>query len=219
MKQVHCQQMVSQNITQRKKDEEKKKILEENHASPVVAVNVWVKTGSACEEEGEYGLAHVHEHMLFKGTEKRKVGEIARVIESSGGDINAFTSFDETVYYVVIASRFIDIALDVLADAMQNSTFDPEELNKELEVVVEEIRRSEDSPSRNLTEKMFATTFTEHPYGRPVIGSEESVKSFTREGITDFYKKWYAPNNMVLVVVGDFETSEVMPKIEKLYNK
>ena len=194
-------------------------ILEENHSSPVVAVNVWVKTGSACEVEGEYGLAHVHEHMLFKGTEKRKVGEIARVIESSGGDINAFTSFDETVYYVVIASRFLDTALDVLADTMQNSTFDPEELNKELEVVVEEISRGKDSPSRNLSEKMFSTTFTEHPYGRPVIGSEESVRSFTREGITDFYKKWYAPNNMVLVVVGDFKTAEVMPKIEELYGK
>jgi len=194
-------------------------ILEENHSSPVVAVNVWVKTGSACEVEGEYGLAHVHEHMLFKGTEKRKVGEIARVIESSGGDINAFTSFDETVYYVVIASRFLDTALDVLADAMQHSTFDPEELSKELEVVVEEINRSKDSPSRNLSEKMFSTTFTEHPYGRPVIGSVESVRSFTREGITDFYKKWYAPNNMVLVVVGDFETAEVMPKIEELYGK
>lgn len=204
-------------ITKYKLDNGLTVILEENHASPVVAVNVWVKTGSACEEEGEYGLAHVHEHMLFKGTEKRNVGEIARVIESSGGDINAFTSFDETVYYVVIASRFIDTALDVLADAMQNSTFDPEELNKELEVVVEEIRRGEDSPSRNLSEKMFSTTFTEHPYGRPVIGSEESVRSFTREGITDFYKKWYAPNNMVLVVVGDFETSEVKSKIEKLY--
>lgn len=194
-------------------------ILEENHSSPVVAVNVWVKTGSACEVEGEYGLAHVHEHMLFKGTEKRKVGEIARVIESSGGDINAFTSFDETVYYVVIASRFLDTALDVLADAMQNSTFDPEELSKELEVVVEEIRRGQDSPSRNLSEKMFSTTFTEHPYGRPVIGSEESVRSFTREGITDFYKKWYTPNNMVLVVVGDFDTEEVKPKIEELYGK
>ena len=192
-------------------------ILEENHASPVVAVNVWVKTGSACEVEGEYGLAHVHEHMLFKGTEKRDVGEIAKVIEADGGHINAFTSFDETVYYVVIASRFLDTALDVLADAMQNSTFDPEELNKELEVVLEEIRRGKDSPSRNLSEKMFSTAFTEHPYGRPVIGSEESVKSFTREGITDFYKKWYTPNNMVLVVVGDFDSAEVKPKIEALY--
>ncbi len=192
-------------------------ILEENNASPVVAVNVWVKTGSACEVEGEYGLAHVHEHMLFKGTEKRDVGEIAKVIEASGGNINAFTSFDETVYYVVIASRFLDTALDVLADAMQNSTFDPDELSKELEVVLEEIRRGKDSPSRNLSEKMFETTFTQHPYGRPVIGSVESVKSFTREGITDFYKKWYAPNNMVLVVVGDFDSEEVMPRIQELY--
>ncbi|MEM7007905.1 MAG: pitrilysin family protein [Thermodesulfobacteriota bacterium] len=192
-------------------------ILEENNSAPVVAVNVWVKTGSACEVDGEYGLAHVHEHMLFKGTEKRQVGEISRLIEASGGNINAFTSFDETVYYTVIASRYLDTALDVLADAMQNSTFDPEELSKELEVVVEEIRRGKDSPSRVLSEKMFSTAFTKHPYGRTVIGSEESVRSFTREGITDFYKKWYVPSNMVLVVVGDFDTKEIMPKIEKLY--
>jgi len=194
-------------------------ILEENHASPVVSVNVWVETGSACEIDGEYGLAHVHEHMLFKGTEKRDVGEIARVIESSGGDINAFTSFDETVYYVVIASRFLDTALDVLSDAMQNSTFDPGELEKELEVVVEEIRRGEDSPGRNISEKMFGTAFTQHPYGRPVIGSIESVRSFTREGIMEFYKKWYSPENMVLVVVGDFDSSEVGGKINDTFGK
>ena len=194
-------------------------ILEENHASPVVSVNVWVETGSACEVKGEYGLAHVHEHMLFKGTEKRDVGEIARVIESSGGDINAFTSFDETVYYVVIASRFLDTALDVLSDAMQNSTFDPGELEKELEVVVEEIRRGQDSPGRNLSEKMFSTAFTEHPYGRPIIGSIESVRSFTREGIMEFYKKWYSPENMVLVVVGDFDSASVEEKIEETFGK
>jgi zinc protease len=194
-------------------------ILEQNHASPVVSVNVWVETGSACEVEGEYGLAHVHEHMLFKGTEKRDVGEIARVIESSGGDINAFTSFDETVYYVVIASRFLDTALDVLSDAMQNSTFDPGELEKELEVVVEEIRRGQDSPGRNLSEKMFSTAFTEHPYGRPIIGSIESVRSFTREGILEFYKKWYSPENMVLVIVGDFDSANVEEKIEETFGK
>jgi len=194
-------------------------ILEENHASPVVSVNVWVETGSACEMEGEYGLAHVHEHMLFKGTEKRDVGEIARVIESSGGDINAFTLFDETVYYVVIASRFMDTALDVLSDAMQNSTFDPGELEKELEVVVEEIRRGKDSPARILSEKMFDTAFAEHPYGRPVIGSIDSVRSFTREGILAFYKKWYSPENMVLVVVGDFDPANVEQKIEETFGK
>jgi len=194
-------------------------ILDENHSSPVVAVNVWVKTGSACENEGEYGLAHVHEHMLFKGTEKRAVGEIARVIEGSGGDINAFTSFDETVYYVVIASRFQDTALDILSDAMQNSTFDPEELDKELEVVIEEIRRGQDSPGRNLSEKLFSTMFREHPYGRPVIGSMESVKSFTRKGITDFYHKWYSPQNMALVIVGDFDPETIESGIEETFGK
>ncbi|MGH7890266.1 MAG: M16 family metallopeptidase, partial [Thermodesulfobacteriota bacterium] len=136
-------------------------LLEENHSAPVVAVNVWVKVGSACEEEGEYGLAHVHEHMVFKGTEKRGVGEIARIIEGDGGDINAFTSFDETVYYVVIASRFLDTALDVLSDAMANSAFDPVELKKELEVVLEEIRRGEDSPQRNLSERVFSAAYTD----------------------------------------------------------
>jgi len=194
-------------------------ILEENHFSPVVAVNVWVKTGSACEEEGEYGLAHVHEHMVFKGTDRRDVGEIARVIESNGGDINAFTSFDETVYFVVIASRFLPTALDVLSDAMENSTFDPDELSKELEVVLEEIRRGEDSPGRNLSEKVFSTAYKVHPYKRPVIGTKESVSSFTRERVLNFYRKWYSPKNMVLVLVGDFNTIETKKKIEETFGK
>lgn len=192
-------------------------LLEENHSAPVVAVNVWVKVGSACEEPGEYGLAHVHEHMLFKGTQKRGVGEIARVIESNGGDINAFTSFDETVYYVVIASRFLDTALDVLSDAVANSAFDPGELKKELEVILEEIRRGEDTPSRNLSERLFAEAYTVHPYKRPVIGTDESVKSFTREKITNFYKKWYSPNNMTLVVVGNFDSGQAMSRIKETF--
>ena len=194
-------------------------ILDQNNSSPVTAINVWVKTGSACEQEGEYGLAHVHEHMLFKGTKKRAVGEIAKTIEAGGGDINAFTSFDETVYYVVSASRFLNTALDILADAMQNSTFDPAELEKELEVVLEEIRRGEDSPSRVLSQKMFATAYDVHSYQRPVIGTDESVKSFTREKILKFYNKWYTPQNMVLVIVGDFETKKLIPQINKTFGK
>jgi len=194
-------------------------ILEENSSSPVTAVNVWVKTGSACEVEGEYGLAHVHEHMLFKGTQKRAVGEIAKTIEAGGGDINAFTSFDETVYFVVSASRFLESTLDILADAMQNSTFDPVELEKELEVVQEEIRRSEDSPARVLSQKMFATAYDKHSYKRPIIGTDESVASFTREKILNFYNKWYTPQNMVLVIVGDFKSDEIIPTIEKTFGK
>src|SRR3972149_5328435 len=97
--------------------------------------------------------------------------DVAGPVGGFGGDINAYTSFDETVYYVVIASRFLDTALDVLSDAMENSKFDPDELNKELEVVLEEIRRGEDTPSRKLSERLFSEAYTVHPYGRPVIGS------------------------------------------------
>ncbi len=194
-------------------------LLERNDSSPVVAVNVWVKTGSACEVEGEYGLAHVHEHMLFKGTEKRQVGEIAGMVEAGGGDINAFTSFDETVYYIVSARRFLPMALEVLSDVMENSTFDPVELEKELEVVQEEIRRGEDSPSRVLSQKLFSTAYSVHPYGRPIIGTKQSVESFTRDGILDFYRKWYSPDNMILVVVGDFDPEGIKDAVARTFGK
>ena len=161
----------------------------------------------------------VHEHMVFKGTKRREVGEIARVIEGDGGDINAFTSFDETVYFVTIASRFLPTALDVLSDAMENSTFDPDELKKELEVVMEEIRRSEDSPARVLSENVFSTAYRSHPYKRPVIGTKQSVSSFTREGVVNFYNKWYSPSNMVLVLVGDFNSDETINQIESTFGK
>ncbi len=194
-------------------------LLERNDSSPVVAVNVWVKTGSACEVEGEYGLAHVHEHMLFKGTERRQVGEIAGMVEAGGGDINAFTSFDETVYYIVSARRFLPMALEVLSDVMENSTFDPVELEKELEVVQEEIRRGEDSPSRVLSQKLFSTAYSVHPYGRPIIGTKQSVESFTRDGILDFYRKWYSPDNMILVVVGDFDPEGIKDAVARTFGK
>ena len=192
-------------------------LLERNDSSPVVAVNVWVKTGSACEVEGEYGLAHVHEHMLFKGTERRQVGEIAGMVEAGGGDINAFTSFDETVYYIVSARRFLPMALDLLSDVMENSTFDPAELERELEVVQEEIRRGEDSPSRVLSQKLFSTAYSVHPYGRPIIGTRQSVGSFTRDGILDFYRKWYSPDNMILVVVGDFDPEGIKDEVARTF--
>ncbi len=194
-------------------------LLERNDSSPVVAVNVWVKTGSACEVEGEYGLAHVHEHMLFKGTEKRRVGEIAGMVEAGGGDINAFTSFDETVYYIVSAKRFLPRALDLLSDVMENSAFDPAELEKELEVVQEEIRRGEDSPSRVLSQKLLSTAYSVHAYGRPIIGTKQSVGSFTRDEILDFYKKWYSPDNMILVVVGDFDPEEIKDAVAATFGK
>src|SRR5216684_3662613 len=174
-------------------------LVEENHAAPVAALQVWVRVGSADELPGEAGLAHLHEHMLFKGTARRGPGEIASSIEGCGGEINAWTSFDQTVYHVVVASQFLAQGMDVLADAITSAAFDPEELRREIEVVCEEIKRSLDSPTRKLSKELFATAFTRHPYGRPVIGSEESVRSFTREGILRFYRRWYQPENCVLV--------------------
>ena len=108
-----------------------KVVLVEDHASPVVALNVWVRTGSADEQPGEFGMAHVFEHMLFKGTERRAVGEIAHSVEAAGGNINAFTSFDMTVYHITMASRDAEVGIDVLSDAVLHATFYPTELARE----------------------------------------------------------------------------------------
>src|SRR4030043_1687943 len=122
-------------------------ILEENKNAPVVALQIWVNVGSGDERDEEAGMCHFIEHMIFKGTEKRKVREMAREIESMGGSINAYTSYDQTVFHVTLASRFADTGLDILGDAIQRSTFDPVELEREREVILEEIRMGQDDPS------------------------------------------------------------------------
>ncbi len=190
-------------------------LVEENHAAPVVAIQVWVRVGSADELADEAGLAHLHEHMLFKGTARRGPGEIARSIEGAGGEINAWTSFDQTVYHVVLASHFFAEGMDVLADAVTSAAFDPEELKREIEVVCEEIKRSQDSPTRKLSRELFASSFARHPYGKPVIGTEESVRSFTRDGILRFYRRWYKPENTVVVVVGDVREEDALRLAQK----
>lgn len=192
-------------------------VLQEDHSAPVAAFQMWVRVGSADEPPAQAGIAHVFEHMLFKGTKKRPVGQIGREISAAGGDINAYTSNDQTVYHLVLASRYFDTGLDVLADAVQNSSFDPAELQKELEVVVEEIRRGLDNPDRVLWEMMDAVAYRLHPYGRPVIGTPETVRSLTREQILDFFHAWYVPNNMTLVVVGDFAIPVAKRKIAQAF--
>ncbi len=190
-------------------------ILRENRAAPVVSIQVWVKAGSVHEEDEEAGVAHVHEHMLFKGTQSRGVGTIAREVEAAGGQINAYTSWEMTVYYVNMASRFMDRGIDILADIIENAAFDSQELDKELEVVREEIRRGKDMPGRRLSEAFFAAAYGEHPYGRPVIGYDEVVKGFQREDVLRFYRNWYVPENLVWVMVGDLDPEALMPELEK----
>jgi zinc protease len=186
------------------------------HTSRVVAFQIWVQVGSADEGPEEAGLAHLHEHMLFKGTATRGPGEVARDIEAHGGEVNAWTSFDHTVYHVVMASDFARVGLGVLADAVRAPAFDRTELAREVEVVVEEIKRAEDTPSRRASRDLFSTSFLRHPYRLPVLGTQESVRSVTRERITDFYRRHYCPESMVLVAVGDVEAGPLLTWAEEL---
>ena len=193
-------------------------ILRPKPTAPVVACNVWVGVGSADETPRQAGLAHVHEHMLFKGTERRDVGEIAREVEAAGGRINAFTSFDHTCYYVAMSSRYLESGLDILSDAIRNSSFEASELSSELQVIQEEIKRSKDNPSRVASLKLFETAYDIHPYRFPVIGTEESVASFQREDVVEFFHHHYHPKNMTLVVTGDFDESEIQADIERYFD-
>ena len=190
-------------------------VFEEQHAARVAAFQIWVKVGSADERRDQAGLAHLHEHMLFKGTSHRGPGEIAQEIEAHGGEINAWTSYDQTVYHIVIGSSFADRGLSILSDAVRHSTFDPGELSRESEVVCEEIKRSEDMPSRRASRDLFSTAYQVHPYQYPVIGSEASVRSFTRDSVLAFYHRYYTPKNMVLSVAGDLTESQLRQWVDE----
>jgi len=192
-----------------------KVILEENRAVPVVALQIWVKTGSADEKDEEAGVCHFIEHMLFKGTEKRKVREMAREIESLGGNINAYTSYDDTVYYVTLSSLYADTGLSILTDLVGHPTFDPSELEREREVILEEIRRGEDDPSRRLFNQTMAALYQQHPYRRPISGYERTVRAITRDQMVSFFKRWYVPTRMVFIASGDFDIDSMSRKIRE----
>ena len=180
-------------------------VLKENHFSKMVALQCWVGAGSLHERQGEYGMAHCIEHMLFKGTSKHKVGEISSRIEAFGGDVNAYTTFDQTVFYLTLNAKHAFEGVSILADAIFNSSFDQEELAKEKEVILEEIRRSQDNPSHLLGRKVFEAIYQGTPAARPIIGYAESVEEFTRDDIIGFHKRWYQPNNLKVIAVGDFD--------------
>jgi len=191
-------------------------LLEENHAAPVISFHMLVKVGSAVEKKNEAGICHVIEHMLFKGTPTRPVGAIAQDVEAAGGEINAYTSFDQTVFYINMASRFAKEGLSILSDAVQNPIFDENELEREKEVILEEIRRDKDNPSHRCSELLFMKAYKQHPYKNPIIGNEETVKSFTQKQILQFYRRWYTPDNLSLIVVGKFDSKKMLKLVEEL---
>lgn len=180
----------------------------ETHSVDLVSIQCWVGVGSLDEAPDERGMSHLLEHMLFKGTAKRGVGEIAKTVEMLGGDINAYTSFDRTVYYLTLSPKYLEQGLEILSDAIYQSAFDPDELAREKEVVLEEIKRSYDDPSFLLGRKSFAHVFAGCEAERPIFGSEESVKAFSRDSILAFYRRWYQPNNLSVVIVGAVATDD-----------
>ncbi len=194
-------------------------VVKESHRAPVVAVQVWVKAGSAYEKDSQAGITHLIEHMIFKGTKKRGPGELARTIESLGGTINAYTSYDYTVYHCVVPSSHLDTALDILDDAVFHSLFDPEELEREKKVVLEEMRMREDRPRVMLFEDLMKTSYTRHPYRRPIIGYERTVTSFTREDILAYMKERYVPCNISVVVVGDVVPRDAISRIDEFFGR
>jgi zinc protease len=192
-------------------------LLIETHQAPVTSINICLRVGSRKETDAEAGICHLIEHMLFKGTKKLAPGEVAKKIEAGGGDVNAYTSWDETVYYCTLSSRHTHRGLDILSDAALNSVIDPTELDREREVVIEEILRGKDSPTRVLSEEIFGKAFQSHHYGRPIIGYDKTVRGFSRKKVLDFYHRWYIPKNMVVVVAGDFKTRDIMKRCEKIF--
>lgn len=189
--------------------------LQESHRAPVVSIQVWVKTGSADEKKCQEGLTHFIEHLLFKGTDKFGTGEIAKMVESSGGEINAYTSFDQTVYYITISSKYYAQAIEALSQMLGAPTFEAQEIDNERGVVLEEIKRSNDSPGRESSKLLFSTVYKAHPYGRPVIGYPEIIEKSTRQKIVDLFRSRYAPDNVFVVVAGDFDPKVISKQLQK----
>lgn len=189
----------------------------ESHKSPVVSIQMWVRTGSADEPKKQEGISHFIEHLLFKGTEKFKVGEIASKIEGSGGELNAYTSFDQTVFYVTISKHFDEMGLEAISQMMGFPLFDKQEIDNEREVVIEEIKRGNDSPHRQASRQLFETVYKKHPYSIPVIGFEDNIRKITREQIVDYYQSRYVPENMTLILVGDFEPQDMKKKVSQYF--
>lgn len=191
-------------------------IVKEMPGTRVATVQIWVKAGSVYENEDEAGITHFIEHMIFKGTESRGPGELAGAIEKVGGRINAYTSYEYTVYHATLSSSHWGMAFEVLADAVMHSTFDQTELEREIQVVLEEVSMRYDRPNIMLFHELMATAYTRHPYRLPVIGNVESINNFSREKILDYIQKHYIPEKMMVVVAGDVRGHEVIAKAEEI---
>ncbi len=189
-----------------------------DHRAPVVHQMVWYKVGAADEPPGKSGIAHLLEHLMFKGTKTLPAGRFSEIVAAHGGRDNAFTSSDYTAYYQTISRDNLEMVMEMEADRMANLSLDPEDVKTELQVVREERRsRTDNEPRALLGERMDQALWVTHPYKNPVIGWEGELAALTLDDAIDFYRHWYGPNNAVLIVAGDITAEELRPLAERIY--
>lgn len=207
-------------IQEFKLDNGLKLIVQEDHRSPVVVSQVWYRAGSLDEVNGKTGVAHVLEHMMFKGTKQVKAGQFSRLIAAAGGKENAFTSTDYTCYFQQLEKSHLPLSFKLEADRMANLQLTDEEFAKEIKVVMEERRwRTDDKPQSKVNEAFQGAVYRAHPYSRPVIGFMNDLENMTADDAREWYNNWYAPNNATVVVVGDVKAEEVYKLAKQHFGK
>lgn len=181
-----------------------------------VSIGIWVEVGSRHEQPEESGMAHFIEHMLFKGTKTRSAKDLAIAFDTIGGNSNAYTSKEQTCYYTRVVDRYAERAIELLGDMLWNSVFDPEEMEREKQVIIEEIHMVEDTPDDIVHEYLWEGIYKNHPLARPILGTSETVASFSREQVCAFYNKMYHPSRIIVSVAGNVNDS-LIQQIEKTF--
>jgi zinc protease len=195
-----------------------KLIVQEDHRAPVVVSQVWYRAGALDEVNGKSGVAHVLEHMMFKGTKAVPAGQFSRLVAAAGGRENAFTAQDNTTYFQQLEKSQLPLSFKLEADRMANLNITDEEFSKEIKVVMEERRwRTEDKPQSKVNEAFNSTIYHVHPYSRPVVGWMNDLENMTADDAREWYKNWYAPNNAIVVVVGDVNAPDVLALAKKYF--
>jgi zinc protease len=193
-------------------------IVREDHSAPVVSAQAWCKTGSIDEAHWlGAGLSHMLEHMLFKGTKTRGTGRIDQEVQEAGGYMNAYTSFDRTVYWINVPNTGARIAIDILCDVMQNATLPSDELEKEKQVILREMDMNQDDPGQRASRRLFEVAYTRSPYRFTIIGYPDIFNQVSPDDLTSYYRQRYAPNNTFFVVTGDINANEVIDQVKKAY--
>ena len=195
-------------------------IVKEDRRAPTAVHMVWYRAGGMDEKNGTTGVAHLLEHMMFKGTPTTGAGEFSRLVAAAGGRDNAFTSRDYTAYFQQVPSARLGQMMQLEADRMRHLTLSADEFAQEIKVVMEERRmRTDDQPTAKLFEQLSAVAYQAHPYRVPVIGWMDDLENMTVQDARDWYRQWYVPNNAYVVVVGDVDHREVFRLAERHYGK